>query len=293
MRARAGAACVFGGSLLVTAAWGAESPRSTTPPASAPALQGDPTAGLTIDRLDWSGTPAGAKVVVVQNDYGDVRVRGSEGGERVEVHTVVQRLDSAGEKLALAVDRVGSAISIRVEYPATSPPDPEARAKRARLDRADIVVFVPEDVRLELGTRKGVVDVTEFEGEDVEAETESGAIRVVAERTVRARSSSGPIHVLVREAEGAESMWLESDSGSIEIELPPQVDLDVRARTGGKIDLGYPANVESHDGQNRASFQLGKGERLLAVQSRSGAIRIAPVPALQPVEHGARADRNE
>lgn len=257
-------------------------PASAAPAAPMPA-PADPTAGLTIDRLEWSGAPAGAKVVVVENDYGDVRVRGTEGDDVVEVHTVVQRLDSAGEKLALGVERVGSAISIRVAYPPASPADPDARARRARLDRADIVVFVPEDVSLELRTRKGIVDVTEFEGEDVEAETEAGAIRVVAEKSVRARSISGPIHVLVREPDGSKPMWLESASGSIEAELPPEVDLDVRARTGGKIVLGYPADVESKNGVSRASLRLGHGDRMLVVQSQSGDVRIAPAPAWKPV----------
>lgn len=291
MSARAGAGLVLAGSLLAAAAWAVDA--QPAPRTSTSAAHGDPAAGLTIDRLDWSGAPAGARVLVVQNDYGDVRVRGSEGGELVEVHTVVQRLDSAGEKLALAVDRVGAALAIRVEYPAVAPPDPARRATRARLDRADVVVFAPEGVRLELRTRKGVVDVTEFEGEDVEAETESGAIRVVAERNVRARSTSGPIHVLVREAEGAKPMWLESESGSIEVELPSQPDLDVRARSGGKIEIGYPANVVSNGGQNRASFVLGKGERSLLVQSVSGAIRIAPAQPGRPVERGERGERHE
>ena len=274
---------------------GGAKPAAPSAAASAAAESADPTSGLTIDRFEWSGAPAGAKVVVVENDYGDVRIRGTEGDDVVEVHTVVQRLDSGGEKLALAVERLGAAIVIRVEYPPApaARPDPDARSKRARLDRADIAVFVPEDVRLELRTRKGIVDVTEFEGENVEAETESGAIRVVAEKSVRARSTSGPIHVLVREADGKAPMWLESESGSIEAELPPEIDLDVRARTGGKIDLGYPTKVESKAGLSRASFLLGKGQRVLVVESGTGDVRIAPAPAWKPERESQRAREDE
>lgn len=249
-------------------------------PAPVPA---DPAAGLTIDRLEWSGAPGGAEVVVVENDYGDVRVRGTEGDDVVEVHAVVQRLDSAGEKLVLAVERVGTALMIRVEYPPAAPPDPAARATRERLDRADVAVFVPGDVRIEARTRKGIVNVKEVDCDQIEAQTESGAIRVVAEKSVRARSASGSIHVLVREPGGATPMWLESGSGSIEAELPPEVDLDVRARTGGKIVLGYPAEVESKNGVSRASLRLGHGDRMLVVQSQSGDVRIAPAPAWKPV----------
>ncbi len=276
---RAGRAGRLGCALVALAlveARAAEPAPAPTPSAA------DPAAGLTIDRLEWSGAPAGARVVVVENDYGDVRIRGTEGDDAVEVHTVVQRLDSAGEKLVLAVERVGTALVIRVEYPPVTPPDPSARATRERLDRADVAVFVPGDVRVEARTRKGIVNVKEVDCDQIDAETESGAIRIVAEKSVRARSTSGPIHVLVREPDGTRPMWLESGSGSIEAELPPGADLDVRARTGGKIVLGYPADVESKAGVSRASLRLGHGERMLVVQSQSGDVRIAPAPAWKP-----------
>ena len=267
---------------------------SATPPASpvaSPAAQpADPTAGLTIDRLEWSGLPAGAEVVVIENDYGDVRIRGAKGDDVVEAHTVVQRLDSAGEKLVLAVERIGATLVIRVEYPPATPPDPMARARRERHDRADIAVFVTDGVRVEARTRGGIVHVKGFKGDGIDAQTDTGAIRIVAEKSVRARSTSGPIHVLVREPEGQRSMWLESESGSIEAELPPEADLDVRVRTGGKVELGYPAKVESKDGRSRASFELGKGDRVLVVESRSGDVRIAPAPVWKP-EPGQQRER--
>ena len=57
---------------------------------------------LVIDRITWSGEVAPGQVVIVRNPYGDVRARSAKDA-KLAVHGVVQRLDTAGEKLAIDV----------------------------------------------------------------------------------------------------------------------------------------------------------------------------------------------
>ncbi len=265
---RSGALAV---ALALAGAAGA-SPSHAAEPAS-------PTAGLTIDRLEWSGAAAPSAAVVVENDYGDIRARTSPDGT-VSVTTVVQRLDSAGEKLALSVERAGGSLVVRVAYPPLAAPDPETRAKRERRDRADLVIFVPEGLAIEARTAMGEIQAEELEC-DLDAATESGRIRVSSRRSVRARTTSGAIFLALAEPEWNRDMVVESDTGAVSVELPAAANLDIRAATRGRIETSYPAKVESREGVNRATFRVGRGGNVLAVRSTSGALRIVGMPAMK------------
>ncbi len=247
----------------------------TVPHASASTVSEVLPQGVVVDRIDWAGSPQSAKVVIVENDFGDIRARGSEGDEAVSVHAVVQRLDSVGEKLTLGIERVGDALRIRVEYPLLAAPDPELRARRPRLDRADLAVLVPDDVRLEVATRQGLAEVKEFGG-DIEVRTGSGDARVVGKRSVRVRTVSGAILAYLRKPGWSGPIGFESDSGAIDLTLPAGSSASVHAETTGKLELGYPVVSQSKGGSQHAELTLGAGGSPVIVSSRSGAVRVVP-----------------
>ena len=123
-----------------------------TPPVS-------PAKAFTIERFEWQAEAAVSQAVrhlLVRNDYGDIRARFAGDGV-IMVTAVMQRLGSAPD-IGVNVERHGDALAVTV----VSPPGRRAvsgeRPGKTEVDRADLVVYVPENAALEATSLRGMVE---------------------------------------------------------------------------------------------------------------------------------------
>lgn len=136
------------------------------------------------------------------------------------------------------------------------------------------VVKVPAGVRFVARTVNGNVDADGIGG-DVEAHTVNGGIRVAAMGVARAETVNGSIKASLGRGDGAEPLDFKTVNGSIAVDLPGDVNADVRAGTvNGEIETDFPLTVKGRLTSKHLSGTLGSGGRALSLETVNGSIRL-------------------
>jgi hypothetical protein len=231
-----------------------------------------PNKEFRIDRFDWEAEPDLARAVkriVVRNDYGDVRAR-SAGDGPLLVHTVIQRLGS-GPDIGVNVERHGEALSVTVVAPPGRQAVSEERPAKTAVDRADMVVYVPEGATLEATTLRGIVEARRLKG-SVDAETLDGEIRVEAAGAVRARSSGGSITAVLGDA--TTPSLIETRTGTAWVSLLEGSDYRLIVEPGGNVTSQIPLKEESAAPRRRLTALGGAAVTPVVVRSDWGDVEI-------------------
>jgi hypothetical protein len=239
---------------------------SAAPAASVPEKE------FRIDRFDWEAEPDLARAVkriVVRNDYGDVRARAAGDGPLL-VHAVIQRLGS-GPDIGVNVERHGEALSVTVVAPPGRQAVSEERPSKTAVDRADMVVYVPEGAVLEATSLRGMVEARRLKG-PVEAETLDGAIRVDAAGAVRARSSGGSITVVLDKATAAS--LIETRTGTAWLSLAEGSDYRLIVEPGGNVTSQIPLKEDTTAPRRRLTALGGAAFTPVVVRSDWGDVEI-------------------
>jgi hypothetical protein len=247
-----------------------------TPAAPSPAAPPE----VRLERLTWSivqNPAAPIRRFLVRNDYGDVRARPSDGG-RFEAYGVAQRLGPPEAAVAFVVERRDDALALTVTPPAGHVQDADPHPPQERVDRLDLVVYLPPDVALDATTMRGVIEASGFESE-VAAQTLSGAIRLGTTGAVMARSASGAITAALESTVGERPSWLTTGTGAILATLAERSGWQVRLASRGEIRAPAALRRERERGLDVVSGRLGHGERFLLATSASGAIELRLVDA--------------
>ena len=225
-----------------------------------------------LDRFDWEAEPGLARAVkrvIVRNDYGDVRARAAGDGPLL-VHAVIQRLGS-GPDIGVNVERHGEALSITVVAPPGRQAVSEERPAKTAVDRADMVVYVPEGATLEATTLRGIVEARRLKGA-VEAETLDGEIRVEATGAVRARSSGGSITAVLGNASAAS--LIETRTGTAWVSVPDGSDYRLIVEPGGNVTSQIPLKEEAGAPRRRLTAVGGAALTPVMVRSDWGDVEI-------------------
>ena len=124
----------------------------------------------------------------VRNDYGDIRARFAGDGV-ITVSAVIQRL-GPGPEIGVNVERHGDRLAVTVVAPPGRQAVDAERPGKTAIDRADLVIYVPEGVALEAATLRGVVDARRLKS-PIEATSGDGELRLETTQWVRAASEIG------------------------------------------------------------------------------------------------------
>ena len=232
-----------------------------------------PVKEFRIDRFDWEAEAELAQAVkriVVRNDYGDVRARLAGDGS-ILVHAVIQRLGT-GPDIGVNVERHGDALSVTVVAPPGRRAVSEERPAKTDVDRADIVVYVPQGAMLEATSLRGIVEAKRIDG-SVDAETLDGEIRVDATGAVRARSVGGSITVVLGGAAAAASL-IETRTGTAWLSLAEGSDYRLMVEPGGAVTSQIPLKEEKGGPRRRYTALGGAALTPVVVRSDWGDVEI-------------------
>lgn len=267
----------FGSSLAVLALVGAAAPAlSAQEPFNEP--------GFTLERQEnLHQVPAGSTVKVA-NAFGDVRLRfgGYEG--QVEVRAVLQQFSSEGPPLALHSKGVDGGVEIEVGMQAADAGSWIVEPVKGQRKRADLVIFVPQGVAVEVGTGGGQIDARGLKS-DLEARTASGAIYARSiSGDLDLSSDSGAI-VAVPEARAREHVQrLTSRSGDLTVYLFEQGSFAVDARTAGRLTTDFSLTVEEDAANPRRKLGkaiVGSGGTPIQLDSATGEVRLLLKPSAE------------
>lgn len=249
------------------------SPPAAHAPASTSASPSPSTKEFRIDRFEWQAETDLSRAVrriVVRNDYGDLRARFAGDG-RVFVSAVIQRL-GAGPDIGVNVERHGDALAVTVVAPPGRRAVSEDRPSKTSVDRADMVVYVPEGASLEATSLRGIVEARRLKGR-VDVETLDGDIRLDTGGAVRARSVSGSITAVVGGAATAATV-IETATGAVWLSLAEGSDYRLLVEPGGKVTSQIQLKEEESAPRRRLTALAGTARVPVIVRTETGDVEI-------------------
>ncbi|MEM6455471.1 MAG: hypothetical protein AAF772_10285 [Acidobacteriota bacterium] len=221
--------------------------------------------------------PAPDAAIVVDNRYGDVRVRVHPD---VTVSWLGMRQGPIDDPLGLVVRVVdasdagtGSPLTITVERPAGL----DAAALDGR--RLDLTLFLPPTAPLRVTTDDGLIQVRSLRAPLV-ARSTSGKLALRLGGPVDAATVDGPIDLRLTTRQWSTPIRVETERAPIDLHLTPGTHANLVAETRGSITTDFSIDIErlDRDRHKRAVAVLGAGTAQLTLRSTNGAIRLVRRP---------------
>ena len=214
---------------------------------------------------------AGARVVV-ENLFGDVRVRGGDAG-RLQLWSVGQRHADDPRPWTIESASVDGVVTVRIAPPA-APPVAAEEAAEWRKRRLDLTLFVPPESPLALRTENGLIEAKGINA-PVEARSVAGEQRFWVGGVLDARSERGALRAVLQTDAWSAPSRLETVTGAIAVELRPGAAARLVLETQGELTSDFSIAVERL-GQlsKRAVAVLGGGGAEIRLTSQRGDLKI-------------------
>lgn len=252
------------------------------PQRGAPVADPAPAAAFAVETVRRAiPVEPGIATLRIDNPHGELRLRVGQPGE-VGIVATIQRFGADGPAPEFRHARKGDELGIEVTYPFPPPPvDPATgRADHTR-GRADLAVFVPPDVALDLSTTDGRIQVRRARG-DVTARSTSGIVDVSAGGALRLSTGTGRIVARQESGTWRGESTVETVDGAILLAVPVAGDVALSIDAGGAIthDPGLSLQgLTATDGRYRAQGRWGDGRHALRARSATGTVHVVPVIA--------------
>ncbi len=262
---------------------------------------GEATVGQGESEFTKTYTLGNNAKVSIENVNGNISIEGTDE-DQAEVKITKRGGSSSDRKnLEIAVVNEGGNLSLRTVPTSNVQVDYEIKLphKQLKLEINSIssnVRLSDLEARVNVKTQQGTVEMSDVKG-DVSVENTSGSIKLSdIQGEVSANSKSGSIElsdingaasantvsgttkVSFADVTRGKDLEFNTVSGSIEIELPSEINADFSARTvSGRIDVDEELgiNVEKQMVGQQASGKLGAGGPRFSVKSVSGNIKIS------------------
>jgi len=185
------------------------------------------TSTFELQRFDWEGPLKPGTRLLLDNRWGDIRLRQS-GGKSVLIHAVMQKIGAEPKVASLQVDEQDDITSLRIVYPEDEQP------ATVQQGRVDVALLIPKGLAVEINADRG----------SVTGKTLNNPIMVRAVDQPVAFSSTGSVNIETRNGEVA---ILFKPRGQEESSAPSSADAAPRGRIqtiGGDILMRYYPDVE-------------------------------------------------
>jgi hypothetical protein len=225
----------------------------------------------------WEGALEAGMTIEVEGVNGPIEAVRATGDE-VVVLAEKRARRSDPEDVRIEVIEHARGVTVCAVYPS---PDGRNRCEpgggrnsvKNNDTRVSFRVEVPEGVHLTARTVNGAVEALEL-ASDVDATTVNGDVEVSTSGFARARTVNGSI-LAVTGRWNPDGAHFSTVNGSIELDLPDDVDADVRARwVNGRFETDVPLRLEGSISRRSASGTFGDGGPELRLETVNGSIRI-------------------
>ena len=232
----------------------------------------------------WTGTVPKGQWVRVKNLNGRVTVRASSGNT-VEIigDKTVRRGDPNSVRIVTRKTADGGVLVCAFwtenascdEDSYQSHSDGEDGGRRSRDISVDFTVSLPAGVNVLSSSVNGDVEVEGATGE-VDVHTVNGDVRgITSSGPVSAGTVNGSITAKMRSLPGTSDLDFRTVNGSIDLELPSQLDADVELRTvNGGFRTDFPMTLSGRVSPRRLNATIGKGGRRLRATTVNGSIEL-------------------
>lgn len=246
------------------------------------AMLASPLAAQQTGEFHWSGKVPAGQVIEIKGVNGSVRAEATSGSE-VQVSATKSARHSDPESVRIQVVRGEDGVTICAVYPTPRGSSHENRCEpgsgghmstRHNDVSVDFVVKVPAGVRFTGRTVNGRVEARGITG-DVVARTVNGGIKVSTAGHADASTVNGSIDLSMGRADWSGDLRLKTVNGSITVEMPASLNIDLDARTvNGSIESDFPLTVSGRIRPRHIRATIGNGGRSLELSTVNGSIRL-------------------
>lgn len=229
--------------------------------------------------FEWSGALDAGRTLEVKGVNGDVRALPARDGE-ARVRAVKRWDDSDPDAVRIEVVEHDDGVTICAVYPhrrtenRCEPGDAGGMSVEDNDVRVDFTVEVPASARFRGRTVNGEVEVDDVEA-DVDVGTVNGNVEITTAGVARARTVNGSIDARMGRFDAQEGLSFETVNGSIELDLPDDVDAELDATwVNGGLESELPLSLQGRIGRRSARGLLGEGGPPLRLSTVNGSIRL-------------------
>lgn len=240
-----------------------------------PARDADqPNPDFAIDRDEQRfELPEAVTRLRIVNLWGDVHLK-QQDGTSLQTYAVIQRIGPGALMPRIELSISGDLAELDVDYASAHPPGTSGRV--------DIAVYLPPLTDLEVETDHGRVRGSGIKA-NLKARTNSGFVLGSATGRLEIRSKSGDIRVKQIGGKWKGDAFLISESGLIELLIPPESEVRISAQTDTGIsqEFGAALRVLEQDPRHLEA-ELGSGPAKLNVRLQSsGELLLRPLHDLR------------
>ncbi len=237
----------------------------------------NPSTPFELQRFDWEGEPGPGKQLLLENRWGDVRLR-QNGGKTVLMHAVMQKIGDHPKVAMLQVEESDAQITLRIAYPPDQQPD------TVRQGRVDVALLLPTGLPVSIIAERG----------EVSGKTLDNPIKIMASDQPVAFSSRSSVDIETRHGEVAilfkphahksaddtikDSTWgrIQTIDGDILISYYPDVEMGFDIVSGSSKTTDDPRLLQSRRYQARhVLMHTAADAPVLQLHSDTGQIVIS------------------
>jgi len=191
------------------------------------------------EKLNWQGQIE-SKNIVINNQFGDVRLRYGGDNEYLEYVAVLQNTENKGELF------VQNNKTKNVFYISTDRKNFEKNNKIFDKARIDITVFIPKDKSVKVQTNKGKVDSKGLKS-NLKIITETGDI-VVRKHSglLNTTNNTGKTTIVLKNTEFSKKQKFESIYGDIYLTISNKSNLHIQMSTSSHIISDFSLDMTKH-----------------------------------------------
>jgi DUF4097 and DUF4098 domain-containing protein YvlB len=234
------------------------------------------------DDFSWRKRMAAGQTLEIKGVNGEIRAVLAEGDE-AEVTATKRARRSDPDEVEIKVVEHGDGVTICAVYPTPErsrrenecAPGDQGHMNTENNDvNVTFVVKVPRGVNYAPHTVNGEIRAAGLRS-NVDAATVNGSIRVSTTGRAVANTVNGSIDASMGNAEWGEDVSFSTVNGGITLELPAEVNAELRASTvNGEIASDFPVTVRGRFGPRRVSGTLGRGGHDLDLETVNGDITL-------------------
>ena len=221
----------------------------------------------------WSGKLAADQLVQIKGVNGNIDAEG--GGEQVEV--TAEKSGPDADRVNIQVVTGSDGVVICAIYPGSSGACSSGwHAHNVRGDdtKVHFTIHMPKNLRFSGESVNGDVSAKGM-GRYVRGETVNGSVQISTSAWADAETVNGSIRAKIGNSDWTGSLNFKSVNGSVEIELPDDLNADVKFKSlNGRISSDFPITVSGGFVGQSAKGRVGNGGRELSVETVNGSVEL-------------------
>ncbi|VAW40255.1 hypothetical protein MNBD_GAMMA01-2109 [hydrothermal vent metagenome] len=225
-----------------------------------------------LEKKRWQGK-INAKSIIVNNQYGDVRLRYGGDEDVVEYVAMIQHLDD-GESLSLKTNETKNVFYISTDKEQRNNND---NKKPMGKTRVDITVFVPKNKTVKVQTNTGKVDSKGLKS-NLTIRTESGNIKVRKHHgLLNTTTNTGNADIVLIKNDYAQPQKFESIYGNIYVSVSDKSNIHASISSSSNIISDFSLKMTKHQNSEpnkTAEIKINKANSKIVLTTKRGDLAL-------------------